>query len=299
MAIGSLLGGGSGQGSPGAGRAVSKVNQMLGILASGSARAVAEGGEYDHPYYKQEGSGGDYAEGVPAQYTRDQNIEFSRLAQSLTYQDARALGMAPGTTLTYAQRRAQARKYMNTSWGTSNRTGKMSSQHLYDFLQFAVSDTKYKQGSTRSMERAVYNSAGNSRNRVFSTHYVPPDGAHLARSWGDPIQMVQDGANYAAAGAYGAGRTGRPTQVNVWEGVDRKRTGQQQRRPTADHLTSQTGVFAERGGALPGGVESLQREGKARAGSRYRRKRSRSSAITEQQTDGSLLGGGSGAGVLG
>jgi hypothetical protein len=275
---------------------MSKVGQMLGILASGSARAVSEGSEYDHPYYKQEGPGGDYAEGVPAQYTRDQNIEFSRIAQSLTYQDARALGAITGR-VTPAQRRAQAGKYRNMSWGRSNLTGKMSSQHLHDFLKFAVSDTKQRQGIDRSMQRAVSNRASmkNARNKWE----LPSHGAHLARSWGDPIQMVQDGANYVAAGAYGAGRTGRPTQVNVWEGVDRKRTGQQQRRPTADHLTSQTGVFAERGGALPGGVESLQREGKARAGSRYRRKRSRSSAITEQQTDGSLLGGGSGAGVLG
>jgi hypothetical protein len=281
-----------------------RLKSFFDVMGSGSPMRVTKGSEYDHPYYKQQGKG------PPDQYTQEQTMAASRAAQAFTYEDARGYASSqglivggkfpnhgPAWTGNRMERRGPGTPYRV---GTPTKTGKMSNQDLYDMLGHMQKNAQPKApGNPVAMQMG---SLGNREGYQDAMKDWPGPGS---RRWGDARQMVQDGANYAAAAAYGEGRTARPSQVDVWEGVDRKPPKREsfarpsEGRQTADHIIAQEGgVYAKRGGALPGGVETLQREGKAQAGSRYRRKRSRSSVMTEQPTAGSLLGGG-GGGVLG
>ncbi len=286
-----------------------RLQSFFDTMGSATPRRVTKGSEYDHPYYKQPGKG------VPGQYTREQTMAASRAAQAFTYEDAQNYFESSGRRMdagdTWAGKVYGPRTGGIIGFGhRPTKTGKMSNQDLYDMLGHMQ---KNAQPNTplnpigvmfSSFESDPYGtSSGGGIDEYKQRMKTWPGPGH--RRWGDAQQMVQDGANYAAAAAYGEGRTARPSQVDVWEGVDRKPPkprsyfNPSERRPTADHIIAQQGgVYAERGGALPGGVETLQREGKAQAGSRYRRKRSRSADMTEQPTAGSLLGGG-GGGVLG
>ena len=289
------------------------LQRMRTIMESGEQRFVGKGSEYDQPYYRQTG--------VPGTYTDAQQIEFSKLAQSLTYEDI----ARPAT------RRQAAFDLTKRAGERYGSTDKLSPQDLHNFLR----EWKYEAGQVESAERrkkgigfdpltrglAFKEQLDRQRAANKGVPYtknflrgrepgsgkpewdepIPGRPTTSSSSWGDPRDLVRQGANLEASQAFREGTSGPPIAVDPFKGVDTRpkhRAGKDSRpsSPPPGRTTEPGGAFAKTTASNIISVEG-QREGKRRAGKRYRR--SRAGALTQQPTAGTILGDATGAGVLG
>jgi len=276
------------------------LQRMRTIMESGEQRFVGKGSEYDQPYYRQTG--------VPGTYTESQQAEFSKLAQSLTYED---IG------------RGQPTKHagvLSRALGTGK--GKLSPQDLWSFLGewkgeaggSAPEHDIYGRGSAGLIRRGFAGQEQRGRQRAAERglpYEAPPDAFGInrgrsphpttsAKNWGDPRDMVRQGANVGAAQAFREGTSGPPIAVDPFKGVDTRtkmqKRGKPSKGPAPTRTTEPGGAFSQLTSRTSATAEG-QREGKRRAGKRYRR--SRAGALTQQPTAGTILGDATGAGVLG
>lgn len=267
-------------------RAQSPIDRMFEITRSGTL-GPRDASAYGRDPENLRG----YRQGGPItgwQYAPEQQGEFSRLAQSLTYQDAR--GYYAQSQQSRGRRRRGEPAYLGRAadW---HGTSVMSREHLSGLLSAMEKDPIHPKPSTGRRSRGI-------KRFTFQggVPVIPP---------GEPDyhHLVRKGANAEAALAFREGRAGLASPVDPFEGVNtptyRRSSMRQDKGRRYSRASSATSgppepTFAAGGPHLDAkGSE----EGKRRAGKRYRR--SRAGSLTQQPRAGTMLGDTSGVEVLG
>lgn len=293
-------------------KAQSSIDRMFEIARSGtlaprdaSAYAGEGGSEYPRGYRV-----GGPTTGL--QYTTEQQSEFSRLAQSLTYQDAR--GYHAQSTQQPRGRRAGGPAWYGreVDW---HGTSVMSREHLSGLLSAMEKNPIHPKGTDRRSRPGHWRvrSPGGGHLQMDPTGArVDPRNVALHTGEPDYHHLVRKGANAEAALAFREGRAGLASPVDPFEGVNTPtyrrssmrqgfhRDGRQRdkgrRYSRASSATSgpPEPTFAAGGPKLDAKGSA---EGKRRAGKRHRR--SRAGSLTQQPRAGTMLGDASGVEVLG